>query len=78
MPLLRGRVTSFLTLVLTIKGDVMDAIELYKSIQDDIEYIQRIERQIQMNLFDGNLELDFDNDAIDGYYIQEGNLCIEY
>ena len=70
MPLLRGRVTSFLTLVLTIKGDVMDAIELYKSIQDDIEYIQRIERQILLNLSDGNLELDFDNDAIDGYYIQ--------
>ena len=71
MPLLRGRVTSFLTLVLTTKGDVMDAIELYKSIQDDIEYMQRIERQILMNLSDGNLELDFDNDAIDGYYIQE-------
>jgi len=50
----------------------MNAIELYKSMQDDIEYMQRIERQILMNLSDGNLELDFDNDAIDGYYIQGG------
>jgi len=49
----------------------MNAIDLYKSIQDDIEYMQRIERQILLNLSDGNLELDFDNDAIDGYYIQE-------
>ena len=56
----------------------MDAIELYKSMQDDIEYMQRVERQRLMNLSEGNLELNFDNDTIDGYYIQGENLCLEY
>ena len=56
----------------------MDAIELYKSMQDDIEYMQRVERQRLLNLSDGNIELNFDDDAIDGYYIQEDNLCLEY
>ena len=56
----------------------MDAIELYKSMQDDIEYMQRLERQRLLSLSDGNLELDFDNDTIDGYYIPEGNACSDY